>query len=69
MSHLSLVSLLDSTPLLRRAEAKRKMADFARARSEYHQQRADYWYRVQTQCEQEACELEDEAAASGSSGE
>lgn len=43
------------------AEAKRRMAEFARARSEYHQQRADYWSRIQTECDNEACEIEDEA--------
>ena len=63
MSQVSIVQYLTQAPCTRRAEAKRKMADFAKARSEYHQQRADYWYRIQTQCEQEACELEDQGDA------
>ncbi len=62
VSQNSIVHFLSQAPPERRAEAKRKMAEFARARSEYHQQRAEYWYRIQTECDQEACDIEDATA-------
>jgi len=61
MSKTSIVKFIAQAPAERRAEAKRKMAEFARERSEYHQKRADYWYRIQTECDQEACDIEDSA--------
>ncbi|MBN9501176.1 MAG: hypothetical protein BGO01_08980 [Armatimonadetes bacterium 55-13] len=59
MSQETLTHFLTQTPPERQADAKRRMAEFARARSEYHQQRADYWYRIQTECDDEACAIED----------
>jgi len=65
MSKTSIVHFIAQAPPDRRAEAKRRMATFAKERSEYHQKRADYWYRIQTECDQEACDIEDGVRGAG----
>lgn len=63
MSRNSIIAFLSEAPPERRAEAKKKMAEFARARAEYHQTRADYWYRISVDCDKEACDIEDREEA------